>query len=322
MMSNGNDSAGRGRAQSQVLLAALLFGTTGTAQALGPSASSLTVGAARIAVGAALLLAVQAVVARPARRVAGLATARPPLGPQLVGALGVAGYQLCFFAAVEKTGVAIGTVAALGSGPVLVGAGAWLLDRTRPTRAWAAATALACGGVALLALSGGGGAASASGPGIALALGAGASYGAYTLASKRLLDDGHGAEPVMARVFGLGAVLLLPVLVAGDVAWLATPGGAAMALWLGAMPTALAYVLFARGLRRLRAGDVATLTLAEPVTAAALGALVLGERPGAAALAGIALVLAGLAALALPVRAAPRARAGGPAAARPAEAAA
>ena len=53
-----------------------------------------------------------------------------------------------------------------------------------------------------------------------------------------------------------------------------------MALWLGAVPTALAYILFASGLRHLPANEVATLTLAEPVTAALLGAVVLGERPG------------------------------------------
>ncbi len=42
-------------ARALVLLAAVLFGTTGTAQALGPEGSPLTVGAARVAVGAALL---------------------------------------------------------------------------------------------------------------------------------------------------------------------------------------------------------------------------------------------------------------------------
>jgi DME family drug/metabolite transporter len=84
---------------------------------------------------------------------------------------------------------------------------------------------------------------------------------------------------------------------------LASAGGVVLAVYLGAVPTALAYVLFARGLRRLPAGEVATLTLAEPLTAAALGALVLGERPGVLALGGVALVLGGLAALAAPRRA-------------------
>jgi DME family drug/metabolite transporter len=282
-------------ARLQVLLAAVCFGTTGTAQALGPDASPLTVGAVRIAVGALLLLAAQRAVARAS-------AGAWPRGAVAAGALGVAAYQLCFFAAVKDTGVAIGTVVALGSAPALAGAGGWLLDRRAPGRAWAAATGLACLGVALLAF-GGGGASEVSAPGVALALGAGASYAAFTLASKRLLDAGHAVEPVMARTFGLGAILLIPVLVLGDVGWAATPGGAAMALWLGAIPTAVAYLLFARGLRRLPANEVATLTLGEPVTAAVLGAVVLSERPGAAAIAGIGLILAGLAVLALPRRA-------------------
>jgi DME family drug/metabolite transporter len=89
-----------------------------------------------------------------------------------------------------------------------------------------------------------------------------------------------------------------------------------VAVYLGAVPTALAYILFARGLERIGAGETATLTLAEPVTAAALGFVVLGERPGAAALVGAGLVLAALGLLAARPGAPHRVRA------RPAEAAA
>jgi DME family drug/metabolite transporter len=274
----------------QVLLAALCFGTTGTAQALGPEgASPLTVGAVRVVLGAALLVL--------ALRLAAGTAARLARGPLVVGGLGVAGYQLCFFAAVDDTGVAVGTVAALGSAPAFAGFGAWLVDGIRPGRAWAAATALAGVGVGLMALSGS--AAEVSPPGVTLALGAGASYAVFTLASKRLLDAGASVERVMAGVFTLGAGLLLPALAVGDLDWLTSGDGVAMALWLGAVPTALAYILFAHGLRRLAASEVATLTLAEPVTAAALGAVVLDERPGALAVAGIALIIAGLAVLAL-----------------------
>ncbi|MDQ3739885.1 MAG: EamA family transporter, partial [Actinomycetota bacterium] len=54
--------------RSLVLLAAVLFGTTGTAQALGPEGSPLDLGAGRIAVGGALLaLAAWAVERRRAR---------------------------------------------------------------------------------------------------------------------------------------------------------------------------------------------------------------------------------------------------------------
>lgn len=273
----------------QVLLAAILFGTTGTAQALGPDgASPLTVGAVRVAIGAALLLLVVRAGSHDGVRLA--------RGPLAVGGLGVAGYQLCFFAAVSDTGVAVGTVVALGSAPAFAGLGGWVIDRARPSRAWALATALAAAGVALMALSGSAGEVSAAG--VLLALGAGASYAVFTLASKRLLDAGARAERVMAGVFTLGAVLLVPVLLIGDLDWLASADGIAMALWLGAIPTTLAYILFAHGLRILPANEVATLTLAEPVTAATLGAVVLGERPGAQAVLGMVLVIAGLAVLA------------------------
>jgi DME family drug/metabolite transporter len=269
-----------------VLLSALCFGTTGTAQALGPDGTEPSVvGAARVAVGGALLVAL-------AWRRGGAAWPRLPV---VLGAIGVAGYQLTFFAAVDATGVAVGTVVALGSGPVFAG----LLAREPITAQWAAATGLAVAGVAVLVAAGT--SAEIDPGGVALALGAGLSYATYTVAAKRLLAV-HGPDAVMARLFGLGAVLLAPVLVIEGLGEVGTLGGLALAVYLGAVPTALAYVLFARGLRHLPAGEVATLTLAEPVTATALGVAVLGERPGTIAVLGVLLVLAGLAVLAAPRR--------------------
>jgi DME family drug/metabolite transporter len=99
----------------------------------------------------------------------------------------------------------------------------------------------------------------------------------------------------MAGAFGLGGLLLLPVLALQPVAWLATPGGLALALYLGLVTTTLAYVLFGRGLAVLPAGPVTTLVLAEPLVATALGTGLLGERLAPVGVAGAALVLAGLA---------------------------
>jgi DME family drug/metabolite transporter len=276
----------------QVLLAAVCFGTTGTAQALGPEATDpVGVGAARILVGGAVLVAV-------ALAGGGAFRGRPwARGPVAVAVSGVAVYQLAFFAAVAETGVAVGTIVALGSAPTLAGLFEWLLERRRPERRWAAATALACAGVALLAVAGG--EANVSAPGIALAVTAGGAYAAYMLSAKRLLSAGHPPEAVMAAAFGLGAIVLLPALFVSGAGWLAQPDGIALALFLGLVPTALAYVLFARGLRRLSASETATLTLAEPLTAGLLGAVVLAEQLTPASAAGAALVLAGLLALAL-----------------------
>src|SRR5829696_9888635 len=275
----------------QVLLAALCFGTTGTAQALGPDGvDPAAVGAARIACGGALLV-LFALAVRSGR---GPAWAR---GPVLAGAAGVAAYQVSFFAAVSDTGVAVGTIVALGSAPALTGALEWAVHGRRPPARWAVATALASAGVALLALAGGA-QAGVSPLGVGLAVIAGGSYATYTLASKRLLDDGHAPEGVMAALFGLGAVVLAPVLVLSGPGWLATGGGLALVLFLGVVPTAIAYVLFARGLRTLDASEAATITLAEPVTAAALGVFVLGERVTGGGAIGAVLVLGALVLLA------------------------
>ena len=85
----------------------------------------------------------------------------------------------------------------------------------------------------------------------------------------------------------------------GDLAWLTHADGLGLAVFLGVVPTALAYLSFAHGLKRLTAAETATLTLAEPLTAAILGAVVLAEHLTAPALAGAGLVLSALVALAI-----------------------
>lgn len=281
-----------GVARFQVLLAAVLFGTTGTAQVLGPDSSTpATVGASRILIGGLLLVALAVS--------SGGFHGRWPLRPVGVCGVGIAVYQVAFFQAVADTGVAVAAIVAIGSGPVFAGVLERMLDGSWPGGRWALATALAASGVALLGLASSGDA-SLSARGIALGLVSGAGYATYTIVAKRLLRVGHRPLEVMGASFGAGAALLLPLLALGHVSWLGTGSGLALALYLGIVPTALAYVLFARGLRRLRASEATTLVLAEPLTATALGALVLGERVGLAGGLGAALVLAGLAVLARP----------------------
>jgi DME family drug/metabolite transporter len=280
------------RGRSQLLLAAVLFGTTGTAQALGPDTSSpLTVGAARIVLGGAAL-AVIALLDGPSP----IRALRPLL---LAAGAAVALYQLTFFEAVARAGVALGAVVAIGSGPIVAGlleratAGAW------PGRRWLAATALALTGVATLSAGGG---ATNSTIGIALALVSGTCYAGYTVAARHLIQAGAPPASVMGSAFGIAAVVLVPVLALGDNAWLWTPRGAALALYLAAVPTVIAYLLFARGLRTIAASEATTIILAEPLTALVLGVAALHEHFDGTAVAGATLVLVGLAALAFPAR--------------------
>jgi drug/metabolite transporter, DME family len=275
-----------------VLAAGVLWGTTGTTQALAPAGvSPNSIGAMRLLVGGGVLMLL-------ALLRGGFGAGRwPLLGTILAGAC-VASYQLCFFAAVQRTGVAVGTLVAIGSSPVIAGLLGFVFRGERPGRRWMVATLFALAGCGLLV--GGGGKLSADPLGILLALGAGASYASYAMAIKGLLP-GRTPDAVMAVVFSIGALLLSPLLFTSDLHWVAAPRGVVVVLYLGVVVTALSYWLFARGLRSVPVATAVSLSLAEPLTAALLGIVLLGERLTPLALAGIPLLFAGLAVLAGPV---------------------
>lgn len=278
-----------------ILGAAILWGTTGTSQALAPAgAAPLAVGTLRLLVGGIALLAV--FVFSP-KATCPLPKYRLPIGLTLLAAACMAAYQVLFFAGVSLTGVAVGTIVGIGSSPVLAGLLGYLFRGERPGWRWGAATLLAIAGCTLLALMGQ--EINVNPLGVLLAVGAGAAYATFSLVSKRLLER-QPVEMVMAAVFGLGAVMLAPLLLTQDLTWAANPRGLGVILWLGLMATALAYILFGRGLRLTPLATAVTLSLAEPLTAAALGLLVLGERLTLPAALGIALIFSGLAALSIP----------------------
>lgn len=267
-----------------VLAAAVLFGTTGTAQALGPDgADPLTVGAVRLLIGA---LGLVAVAAGRGRLRSALRAERRWLA---LGVLGVAGYQLSFFGGVRLAGVGVGTLLTIGSAPVFTGIAARLITGERPIRAWYPATGLALAGLVLIADPGG----APDARGVALALAAGASYAVFSVGSERVIA---ASSPVaaMAVIFGGGAILLLPVLALGDLAWVGTIPGAGAALWLGLVATTAAYVLYARGLAVTPVTTVATLVLAEPLTALVAATVVLSEPLVPMSVVGAAVLGAGL----------------------------
>ncbi len=292
------------RAIFAVLAAAICFSTTGTSRALADvDASPLAVGAARILIGGGLLgiiALIQHHQHRPARSVQ--TGPLPDWALVSIGAFGVLAYQPTFFLGTELNGVAVGTVIALGSAPISVGLLDGLLHRRLPSRRWLAATALAIAGVALVSGLVGGHLSSLTPVGIAASVGAGLSYAVYTMASKELIAHRWQPNDAMGAVFGTAAVLSLPLLLFAGTAWLATPAGAALALWLGVITTMIAYLLFGWGLARLKATTVSTLTLAEPASATVLGVFVLGEQLTASSILGIIAIALGLTLLALPGR--------------------
>lgn len=277
------------RAVVWVLLAAACFGTTGTAQALGPDVDATALGAARIALGGCTLGVVALVTARgrtvrPDRRAVVLL---------MLGGAGVLAYQPAFFAGTGANGVAVGTVVALGSAPVLTGVLAWVLSRRRPAARWWVATGCALVGVLVLGLADGADGA-LSAPGLLASVGAGAAYAVYTLASKGLLERGWSPVTAMGATFGIAGIGGVAVLAGADRDGLASGGGLLTVGWLGLVTVTVAYLFFGAGLALLPAATVATLTLAEPVTATLLGVLVLGERLSAQALLGVTVLAVGI----------------------------
>ena len=289
-MAHPHRPAASRRGVLEVLGAAVLFGTTGTSASFAPpGATSVSIGAARLVVGGAGLLA--ALPWLGGTRRGAFSLWRSPWG--LVAGVMTAAYQLGFFAGVSMAGVALATLVTIGSGPILVGLLSWALLGERPTRTWWGSTLVCLVGLVLLTVDGSG-APGVNAGGLLFSLGAAFSYALYTVAAKRLMHRGATPAEAMASCFGLGAILLAPVLLLSGPAWIASPAGLAVALWLGLGTTTVAYVLFGRGLHALTAGPAATLVLAEPLVATLLGVLVLGERLGAAGWAGAGLVAVGL----------------------------
>jgi DME family drug/metabolite transporter len=264
-----------------ILVACALFGTVGTARVLGPDASAWSVGASRILVGAVVLLVIagrQSLVMLPVLR-------RPALW---LAGIGQAAFQITFLSAVVRAGVAVGTLIAIGSAPIIAG----LLTRTR-SRVWAAATAIALSGLTLLVLDDSAGRVDLLG--VVLALSAGASYSCYLVASRRLVDSDRLPPVAVAAVtFAIAAVLLLPALFFSDLGWLGTWGGVALVGYLAIFPTVVSYLLFTAGLTQLTPSTVATLGLAEPLVAFLLGVAWLGEDATVLRCIGALLVLAAL----------------------------
>ncbi|WP_235883248.1 DMT family transporter [Saccharopolyspora elongata] len=271
-----------------VLLAAFLWGTTGTAASFAPAAASpLSIGAATMGVGGVLLLVI---AGRSAFDV--LRSGRT--GLLLVGALAVAVYPLAFYSSMALAGVAIGTVITLGSAPVFAAILERVVDGVRLDRRWALAAAVSVLGLLLITVGGESGVGADVVVGALLGLLGGAAYVAYSWAAARMMRGGHGSRAVMGAMFGAGAVVLLPVLAFTGGPLLSSPSGLLVAGYLAVIPMGLAYLLFGAGLRRTSASVATTLSLLEPVVAALLSVLVVGERLGIAAWCGVALIGIGL----------------------------
>ncbi|OUO92762.1 DMT family transporter [Cloacibacillus sp. An23] len=276
-----------------VLGAGMCWGTTGTIQAFAPEgASSLTVGAARVFFSGIVLMAFM--LAKDGRK---LFSGGWNVRGVLLAAAGLAAYQLTFFTAVRMTGVAVGTMVAIGAAPPVAGICGRLFFGERLSARWYAATVLAVAGCVMLVLGGnGGGALKVSAFGVFLAFCAALSYALEGVGLRMIEKGPYETIAVVSIVSGLMA---LPWLLAGDVSWMFEPRGAACMALLTFLSTVIPYTLFTIGVQSIKLGVVYTLGLAEPLTAWFLSTVLLGERLSPLGMTGVAVLFAGILLLAL-----------------------
>jgi drug/metabolite transporter, DME family len=279
-----------------VVLAALCWGTSGVSgkvvadrAGLGP----LDIAWHRMAIGAVVLLIGFALT--HGRRAGAVTPLTRGTAVRLVMvAAGLAAYQLAYFAAVATAGVSIATLVALGLAPLLIAVGAAVLGHGRPDAATVVALVIALVGLVLLVgISAGADTGTTVVLGALLAVGSALGYAVVTLAGGRVPDG----IPVTLAGFAGGALLLTPVALVIGLRFTADPVALGVLLYLGAVPSALAYGMFFSGLRSVPGAVASIVTLLEPLTATALATAFLGERLSPGALAGGLLVLAAVAGL-------------------------
>lgn len=286
-----------------VLAASVLWGTTGTAATFAPDVSPLAIGAVAMGLGGLL----QAAFA--ARSIIAFAASLRTQWPTVaLGSLAVATYPLAFYSSMHLAGVAVGTVVSIGSAPLASAVIERIVDKRRFTGRWVAGAVLGLAGAGLLCFAEAGQADPASATdsgwsasaGIGLGLIAGLTYALYSWAAHRLINTGVPSRAVMGAVFGLGGLLLMPVLAVTGSPLVASGQNLMVGMYMALVPMFAGYVLFGWGLARVRASMATTISLAETVVAAILAVLVVGERLPALAWAGAALVAGSLFVLTLP----------------------
>ena len=274
-----------------LIASGLLWGTgglTGSLLSRVAGLPALSVAACRLAAGGVLIVIFLTVTGR-----------RWPVGRAAWSRIAVIGglaalYQSCYFIAVALTSVALATLVTIGTAPVIVLGVFWVTGR-RVGRLAPVAACLTLTGLGLLVGLPSGFSQTAVLASAGMAVLAAAGFAAVTLTGARPvvgLDD----LTVTGFGFALGGLILLPLAAAtGGLSFRPGLEAAGLLLALGTGPTAVAYTLYFRGLRRVAATTAALLTLLEPLTGTVLAAFVLGQRLSVTGMAGAATLLAAVA---------------------------
>jgi drug/metabolite transporter, DME family len=274
-----------------LVLSGLLWGTGGLiGTLLGRAAglSAMSVASYRLLAGGGLIVAFLSLTGKR------WPTGRAAWSRIAVNGLLSALFQSCYFGAIALSSVSLATLVTIGATPVIVAIAEHARGRRPLTRADMITTATALAGLGLLVGDPGGGLSeTAVLASTALALLSAGGFAAVTLIGTSLVT---GLDELTLNGFGfsLGGLVLLPLAAAlgGGIGFRPSLASAGLLAALGVGPTAVAYTLYFRGLRKASASTAALLTLIEPLAAALLAAVVLGDRLSATGIAGAVVLLA------------------------------
>lgn len=273
-----------------ILVAAISWGTIGvTTQALYRTSTTnpVSIGFFRLVIAAPLLgIACWILLGKRCFRIA----RRDVALMILLGSM-EALYQVCYFTAITLSGVTVSTLVTLCTAPVLVALLSLFVGRERLSLTVVCALLSAIGGTWLLiGARGSSTQGAASMVGIIFALGSACGYALVIFCARSLSTKYHPLQ-INAVAFTTGALLLFGFALKTGLSVAYPLGGWLMLGYLGAVPTALAYGLFMRGMRSTPSTVASILTLFEPLTAAILAWIFFGERLGPSALLGACLLI-------------------------------
>ncbi len=261
-----------------IIMASILWGTTGTAASFTPDVSPLATGAFAMGIGGVLLMLTSLKALRQDKsRLLG----QPKM--LITGGLAVAVYPLAFYSAMKLSGVAIGTVISIASAPFFTVLLERLISKKTISIKWL--VSFLFGGLGIVFLTLGKQIEPSLNPtegfhywGIALGLIAGLTYATYSWAARQMIEQGCRSNSAMAGMFTLAAIILLPsLLLTGDNLF-SSAANISVAIYMAIIPMFLGYLFFGYGLRHIQASTATLITLLEPAVATLFAIAIVGEK--------------------------------------------